>query len=173
MRRLLAATFILSWACSHAPGDIYRIDSRPVGATEWHQVAFSDTLADTVVADPGVSTYYRITHISGVLSSAPSNLQCGLSLVWYTGIDAKLDSCGQDSAFVAVYLPASKWDVSYTFNDSMPTGVVAVSPFDYNNDGRINLSDFVEFGFSSWTVGDLADFGTVYQAEPRYEWREQ
>lgn len=171
MNRFLACAFILSWSCGdHLPGDVYRIDSRPVGATEWHQVAWADTLCDTIVAPHGVPTFYRITHIRQATASGPSNLQCGLSLDWYTGVDALLDSCGQDSAFVAVHLPASTWDVSYVFNDSIPVHVVAQSPFDYNNDGRINLSDFVIFGSTRPTVSDFARFGTVYHKQTRYEW---
>jgi hypothetical protein len=168
----LSLAFILSWTGEHVSGDVYRIDHRLAGASEWHQVAWTNSQCDTVSAVPGEINLYRITHIRGAEGSAPSDLRCGVGLIYTDELNflQYVAYGGPDSALVTVALPTSLWDCMSTFNDSIPTSFRAESRYDYDRSGRVDLSDFVVFGETQWTIQDLARFATVYNTSARMEW---
>ena len=181
MLLILLSIFTLSW--NSAPMDSftlqladtldYRIWDRPPVCTVERPC---DSLEYTPMV--GVVEQVRVVaHKAGIAYPA-IDVWTLLALDWSQGNDTPTTyygSGGMGCTQVQVLLPSPRWTVPYSYDRAVPVYVRATCDFDYNGDGRVNLSDLVTF--AAWWIAngrplnELASFGADYGSVKR-EWRE-
>jgi len=132
-------------------GSIYRVHGRALGGVGWNVNS---------CGDPATQHDYNLLALDWTGGS-----QSGVGQVDLQG--------GLPNTGVAVYLAApGYWQVTVSFGpDSLPTRIVAKSSFDYNHDGKVNLSDLTPFAVA-WVAGRrnlsfFQAFGECYQRGTR------
>jgi len=114
-------------------------------------------------------------NVRGAWIGAPDVQSTGtfrlLSCDWSNNVQPTKFDTMFGRTYVAAWLPTSKWRVTFTFADSIPTAVFARCVYDWNGDGLIDFADLVHF-FNPFNgnLSDLAAFGILYHQPGRYTW---
>jgi len=173
---LHASTILLSWHDPNKPKcNSYRIyrDGVLIATTN------DTTLIDAAVTVGVRHTYYQIG-VRGTEVSKPSKTASGLILDWTQGATDIMESCqwSTDSlTLLLVALPYSRWTINWAYAPGIFERVVGHCDYDFDfNNGKLNLSDFVYFGWY-WArlpvaqrENALRGFGNCYQMQERMEY---
>ena len=139
-------------------GQVYRIHARALGGGSW-------TAANSC-GDP------RTAH-DAILLALDWVPPTGATTVEYGRVVVQAPGC-PETGIVVFLLAPDRWQVTASFQDSIPVWVRAKSSFDYDGNGIVNLGDFSQFvtrEFLPASGGDrltlLAKFSMHYQQRTR------